>query len=94
MGNYILDIPGEVMYIGCMEVKMKNEQSLTPDEINALVAAAKYFGRRWKMELNFCWMASDYPSALDAGTLQTLRNSESFGPRGLRGYRLPKAAAC
>ena len=61
---------------------------ITRREHEALAAAAHYFGRRWKMELRFCWMASDYPSALDAGTLQTLRNSESFGPRGLVGYKL------
>lgn len=67
---------------------MKNE--LTEREQAALVEAARYFGRRWKMELGFCWERADYPQALDSSALQTLRNSQDFGPSGLTRYRLPK----
>jgi hypothetical protein len=75
------------MYIGCMK---NTADVLTTEEVAALSGAAKYFGRRWKMELRDCWMRADYPYGLDSGALQSLRNSEAFGPRGLNGYRLPK----
>lgn len=72
---------------------MRN-QALAQDEVAALVGAAAYFGRQWKMELRDCWMNGGYyPTSLDAGALQRLRNSQGFGPHGLVNYRLPKVAA-
>ena len=67
-------------------MSMSNE--LTSREQEAIKACAAYFGRRWKSDLRDCWMRVDYPSSLDSGALQTLRNSESFGPSGLVRFKL------
>ena len=53
----------------------------------ALAAAAAYWGRNWKSQLRTVWANGRYPSALDSGTLQRIRNQ--FGPSWLHKYRLP-----
>lgn len=68
---------------------MKN--MLTEREEAALAQVAKDYGRRWKQELRGWWENGNYPSWLDSGALQTLRNSGDFGPSGLINFRLPKA---
>jgi hypothetical protein len=52
------------------------------------INTVRFDGRRWKSDLRDCWMRVDYPSSLDSGALQTLRNSESFGPGGLVRFKL------
>ena len=56
---------------------------LTAEEIAAIETYALTNGRNWKQSLGDAWMRAALP-----GTLQALRNSPRFGPRGLRAYKL------
>ena len=51
----------------------------------ALMTYAEEHGRTWKQSLSIDWY-----SGRTVGVLQWLRNSASFGPRGLIEYRLPR----
>lgn len=64
-------------------------QSLTTTERQALAEFARLNGRRWKEALRLEWFnaCQGTPQHL-APTLQSLRNSESFGPGGLTRYKL------
>ena len=67
-------------------------------EVLALETFAAAHGRTWKTELRHAWETGSYSGCADDiyGTLQCLRNSESFGPRGLIKYvarGLPAAEA-
>lgn len=54
---------------------------------DALSACRDHWGRRWKHELRQVWANGRYPSNLDSGILQSIRNS--YGPSWLVGYKLP-----
>lgn len=57
----------------------------------ALQAAAAHWGRNWKQELTAAWANGRYPSNLDSGTLQGIRNACWGGAKWLYDtYRLPK----
>lgn len=60
-------------------------------ELAALVTYAARHGRRWKADLRRSWYDGQWWQDDEVGILQTLRNSERFGPRGLVNFRLPKA---
>lgn len=62
---------------------------LTPEQLDALITFAKRNGRKWKSELNYCWMTGNY-HAIDrniSGYLHQVRNQ--FGPSWLVNFRLP-----
>jgi hypothetical protein len=61
----------------------------TPEQLTALRAFARFYGRTWKSRLRQCWMTVDYrelPSSIDYGHLQRLRNT--LGPSWLVRFRL------
>lgn len=57
---------------------------LTTEQKRALADFQRRHGRTWKAKLRDAWMTGNYPSSEDdTATLQCLRNSSEFGPRGL-----------
>jgi len=57
---------------------------LTNEQKTALRKFAAQQGRQWKACLRDMWMSGNYwGTDTDSSTLQQLRNSASFGPRGL-----------
>ena len=61
---------------------------LTAEETAAIDTYALANGHNWKQSLGDAWMRAALP-----GTLQALRNSPRFGPRGLRAYKLAERDA-
>lgn len=56
---------------------------MTTEERNALETYAAIHGRNWKSQLRDDWM-----NGRASETLQQLRNSPDFGPKGLADFRL------
>lgn len=70
---------------------MATKNTLTAEQIQALVKFAAANGRNWKSELRYCWMQGYHRSVLGGAStreLQILRNTEGFGPRGLIRFSL------
>ena len=69
------------------------KQSLTPEQIQALVNFATANGRNWKSILRDAWMAGGYDAKTGQyidGALQQIRNS--FGPTWLTRFSLKAVA--
>jgi hypothetical protein len=64
------------------------DKTLTTEQFNALARFARYHGRCWKAELRGCWITGHYPSFMDSGYLQQVRNQ--FGPDWLIKFNLKK----
>ncbi len=63
---------------------------LTAKEFAVLRGVRNCEGRLWKSKLSSMWQKSHYPGYTpdEASTLQALRNSSRFGPRGLKNLTL------
>lgn len=62
--------------------------NLTTEQKLALAGFKNRNGRTWKSKLRDIWMTGNYNYSVDdSATLQQLRNSEHFGPRGLIAVR-------
>ena len=60
---------------------------MTEQEMNVLAQFSKQHGNRWKKTLREMWQSGDYCGERDCELLQSLRNSQHFGPNGLMRYR-------
>lgn len=71
---------------------MRNRE-LTPEELEAVQAFAKEYGRDWKQYLQASWLSYAYKGrhmgGQDTGILRCLRND--LGCEWLRNFKLPKA---
>jgi hypothetical protein len=59
----------------------------TAEQLAAIEAWAKMYGRAWKAALRAAWASGDYQGFDGAPLLQQLRNT--FGPSWLVSFRLP-----
>ena len=59
----------------------------TAEQLAAVQAWAKQYGRTWKAALRAAWASGDYQGFDGAPLLQQLRNA--FGPSWLLSFRLP-----
>jgi hypothetical protein len=67
-----------------------NKNTLSVEQLNALITYAHRNGRRWKSELNYAWMSGNYCDSRDiACYLQSVRNQ--FGPSWLVKFSFKKA---
>ena len=69
------------------------KQTLTPEQIEALVRFARVNGRNWKQVLRDAWMAGGYDATTGHyidGPLQQIRNT--FGPSWLTRFSLKGVA--
>lgn len=71
---------------------MTPRRELEQDELDALKAFAKEYGREWKQYLMAAWGSYAYKGrhmgGQDTGTLRGIRNE--FGHEWLMNFRLPK----
>lgn len=61
------------------------------EQLAAIAAWAKQYGRNWKEPLRYAWMDGNYHGFADSHLLQQVRNQ--CGPSWLIGYTLPKPVA-
>lgn len=57
--------------------------NLTEEQHAALLAVKAHEGRNWKSAVRHWWETCTYPEWADSQVLQSLRNSQDFGPSGL-----------
>lgn len=69
-------------------------RELSPEELEAVQAFAKEYGREWKQYLMAAWLSYSYKGrhmgGQDAGLLRGIRNDYRLGTEWLHGFKLPK----